>query len=145
MLEKIVAVLDTNIFISGLLSPNGIPSQVIREFRGKKFNVVTSKEQILEIRDVLTRPNIIRILPQGTAKDVLRFLLKLKKLMTIYDPPVLKWAFPDKKDHFLLDLIVHAKAGFLVTGDKQLQSLNKIDKCHIISPQEFLFELKELI
>lgn len=138
MARKPVVVLDTNVFISGLISPNGVPGAILQRFRQGDFDIATSKAQIREIQAVLKRPSLVRALPKGTTKDVLRFFLEFKSLTKIHDPVKLSWDFKDTKDHFLMDLAVHAKADFLVTGDKAIRSLFLIGDCAVTSPVEFL-------
>jgi putative PIN family toxin of toxin-antitoxin system len=111
--EKPVVVLDTNVFVSGLISSNGAPGAVLRRFRQGDFDIVTSREQIKEIQDVLQRPSLSRALPKGTAKEVLKFFLVFKKMTKVLPSvPALKWDFEDPGDYFILDLIVHSKQIF---------------------------------
>jgi len=53
----------------------------------------------------------------------------------------LPWDFGDRDDHFLLDLAVHSKAHFLVTGDKALRNLLLVGQCAVVSPIEFVGRL----
>ncbi len=141
MEEKPIVVLDTNVFVSGFLSPKGAPGIIFQRFRSGQFSIVTSKAQIIEIQAVLARPSLKRALPPGTPREVLQFFAKLKRLTQILDPPELPWDFGDRDDHFLLDLAVHSKAQFLVTGDKTLQKLPLVGQCAVVSPIEFVARL----
>jgi len=136
--KKLVVILDTNVFISGLLSPNGVPGAIIRKFRQGEFHVVSSKEQFEEILDVMERPHIKKILPESIRNDLVTFLKKLKKLIQIFKTTKHKWDFVDEGDHFLFDLILASKADYLVTGDKKVVNERMIENCHIVSPVEFL-------
>jgi uncharacterized protein len=139
--KKLVVILDTNVFVSGLISPSGVPGAILRRFRSGDFEIATSKAQIKEISDVLKRPSLVRAVPKGTSREVLSFFLGFKKLTKVYNPKKLPWDFGDRKDHFLLDLAITAKADFLVTGDKPLRSLMLVGTCAVISPVEFLGRL----
>ncbi|MBI2604477.1 MAG: putative toxin-antitoxin system toxin component, PIN family [Deltaproteobacteria bacterium] len=141
MPRKHVVVLDTNVFVSGLISAKGAPGALLLRFRQGSFEIVTSKAQLREIRSVLSRPSLGRALPKGTAREVLRFFLAFKKLTRVFDPPRLPWEFKDVDDHFLLDLAVYSRADFLVTGDKALRSLALVGRCAVVSPTEFLGRL----
>lgn len=142
MVEKrILAVLDTNVFVSGLLSPGGTPGVILAQFKHDAFDLATSKAQVREVISVLKRSSLARAVPAGTTKEVLKFFLAFKKLTQVYDPPKLDWEFEDLKDHFLLDLAVEAKADFLVTGDRKLKALALIEKCAVVSPAEFLIRI----
>lgn len=142
MVRKNRVILDTSVFVSGLLSPAGIPGLILYRFRQGDFQVYTSRAQISEIRAVLKKPSLQRALPTGTSQDVLRFFAKFKKLAKVLTPRSMEWDFSDTKDHFLLDLAMDSKANFLITGDKKLQSLLIVDKCSIVSPSEFITRLK---
>ena len=120
------------------MSPACVPGIVMQTFRNRQFIVATSRAQIREIQDVLKRPSLAKALPKGTTKEVLRFFLKLKKLTKVHRPPKLKWDFGDQNDHFLLDLAVHSKADFLITGDKALQKLTLVGRRAVVSPVEFI-------
>jgi putative PIN family toxin of toxin-antitoxin system len=135
---KPVVILDTNVFISGLLSPNGIPGTILQRFRRGEFGIALSKTQIREIQVVLKRPSLVRALPKGTTREVLTFFIAFRKLTKIYDPKRLTWNFEDRNDHFLLDLAVSSKADFLVTGDKALLALILVGRCSVIAPVDFI-------
>ena len=63
MARKPVVVLDTNVFVSGLLSPSGVPGLILARFRSGHFDIATSKDQIREIRNDLP-PSYYRQLPK---------------------------------------------------------------------------------
>lgn len=86
MAKKPVIVLDTNVFVSGLISPKGVPGAVLLRFRQGDFDIVTSQAQIREIREVLKRPSLARAQPKGMTKEVLRFFMAFKKLTRVFDP-----------------------------------------------------------
>lgn len=141
MASKPVVVLDTNVFVSGLISPKGVPGSILLRFRQGHFEIATSRLQIKEVQEVLRRPSLSKLLPKGTPKEILRFFASFKKLTHISNPPRLTWEFKDIDDHFLLDLAVYSNANFLVTGDKALQSLLLVGMCAVVSPTEFLIRL----
>lgn len=138
MRKKSLVVLDTNVFLSALMSPKGPPSAILLIFKQGEFDIATSKAQIKEISSVLKRPSLLKTLPPGTPKEILKFFLAFKNLTKIYEPKKLFWEFPDKNDHFLLDLAYHSESNFLVSGDKRLLALSIIGPCKIISPRDFL-------
>ncbi len=56
--------------------------------------------------------------------------------------PIQKIIFPDKNDHFLLELAVTAKASMLITGDQKLLHLEKAESIEILNPSQFCKKLK---
>lgn len=101
MAKKPVVVLDTNVFLSGLLSPNGVPGLILARFRSGHFEIAKSKKQIREIQIVLRRPSLVRATPKGTTREVLSFFVEFKRLTRIYKPAPQPWDFGDRNDPFL--------------------------------------------
>lgn len=58
MAVKPRAVLDTNVFVSGLISPKGPPAGVLQALQSRRFTLVTSPPINEEIIEVLNRPYI---------------------------------------------------------------------------------------
>ena len=46
-------VLDTNVFISGLLLPNGIPGRIVKAWQQAQYTLVLSEPMLSEIERVL--------------------------------------------------------------------------------------------
>jgi uncharacterized protein len=139
--KKPVVVLDTNVFVSGLLTPNGVPGAILRRFRQGDFEVVMCQEQISEIQDVLKRTHIQKLLSKDVRKTLQQFIRHLKKAVTLVRPAQQSWDFSDEGDHFLLDLVATAKPDFLVTGDKKLRSVVLVGDTSVVTPTEFLARL----
>ncbi|MBI3795295.1 MAG: putative toxin-antitoxin system toxin component, PIN family [Nitrospinae bacterium] len=57
-MAKIRAVLDTNLFVSGLISPKGAPRRILDLARKESFKVITSIAINHEILNVLHRSHI---------------------------------------------------------------------------------------
>ncbi|ELH8113768.1 putative toxin-antitoxin system toxin component, PIN family [Salmonella enterica] len=55
-------VLDTNILFSALISPHGAPDAIYRAWRAARFEVVTSRMQLDEIRRASRYPKLQAIL-----------------------------------------------------------------------------------
>ena len=51
-------VVDTSLFVSGLILKRGNPFAVLEAWRQRQFLLVTSEELTAEIADVLNRPEI---------------------------------------------------------------------------------------
>ena len=58
-------VLDTNVFLSALISKKGFPDLVYQAWRAGSFQVVTSHEQLEEIKRVSRYPKIKSLISQG--------------------------------------------------------------------------------
>lgn len=53
-------VLDTNVLVSGLLSPNGTPGRILAAWSAGKFDLMTRDAQMVEIARVLAHTKIRR-------------------------------------------------------------------------------------
>ena len=55
MVQKINAVIDTNTFVSGIISPKGSPRKILELARKEVFKVVTSVSINREILEILEK------------------------------------------------------------------------------------------
>ena len=129
-------VLDTNVLISGFMSPGGAPGRIVGAWFDAQFDVVTSREQLGEIARVLAYPKIRRILKWDEHR-IEQFVegLYLKMDMVTPDPMVIE-DLRDANDLPILAALISAKADVLVTGDRDLLVLR--DRYNIETPAEFL-------
>ena len=123
--------LDTNVLLSALMSPASPSAQILALWRGRKFDLVTSAQQLDEIARVTRYPKIrSRLAPAlvgrlvNQLRDVAIVVEKLPKIDRS----------PDPDDKHLLALAEAGLAQFLVTGDKQLLSLKHHRFTRIITP-----------
>ena len=54
-MQKFKAVIDTNTFVSGIISPKGSPRKILELAKKEVFKVVTSASIIREILEVLIK------------------------------------------------------------------------------------------
>ena len=132
-------VLDTNVLISGFMSPGGAPGRIVGAWFDAQFDVVTSREQLGEIARVLAYPKIRRIL-KWDEQRIEQFVegLYLKMDMATPDPMAIE-DLRDANDLPILAALISAKADVLVTGDRDLLVLR--DRYNIETPAEFLQRL----
>jgi hypothetical protein len=130
-----LVVLDSNIFISALISPHGCPAKIYRAWAGKRFSVASCKEQIEELRRASRYPKIQQVIQPrlfGSLLNRLRdgcIIEKIEHIHTADDP----------FDSYLLDLADCAGADYLVTGDKESGLLKKrrIGRASIVTASTF--------
>ena len=124
-------VFDTNILLSAMLSPNGVPAQVLAAWEENRFTLAICPELIAELREVSQRPFFRARLHAGLAE---RLAASLRDLAISYRDLPSATGAPDRKDNFLLALAEASQADFLVTGDKGLLSLKQHKSTRIITP-----------
>lgn len=129
-------VLDTNILISGLLSPTSAPASLLVMWRQGRCELLTAANQLDELIRVTRYPKIRARLNAAVAG---RLINDLRELATLVEslPPV--DVSPDPYDNYLLAIASKARADYLITGDKRdLLGLKKYDGTAILSVSMFL-------
>lgn len=132
-------VLDTNVLVSGLMFPGGVPGRIVEAWFDARFDVVSSREQLEEVARVLAYPKIRRILGWDDRRIEL-FVegLYLNVLMVQPEPATIA-GLRDDGDLPILGALVSSAADVLVTGDQDLLVLRH--KYRIETPAEFLRRL----
>lgn len=70
------AVLDTNLFVSSVVCPGGIPDRILDQWKNGGFRVIVSEPLFREITEVLTRPKILAA-SRVTAEETVRIMKHL--------------------------------------------------------------------
>lgn len=112
-------VLDTNIWISGLLLPESKAGRVLAAWRQAKFQIVTTESLLDEMKRVLQYPKIKKRLAWNQDK-IDQYVALLKFFSTYIVATPVKRAIRDLNDLPLLDALIAGKADYLVTGDNDL-------------------------
>lgn len=134
--EKLLAVIDTNVWISALLSASGAPAQVTRRVVRTGLPVFTA-ETFAELKERLWRPKFDRYV---TLEQRKRFLLDVGAIALWVDvPPEIAGTAlcRDPADDKFLHATLAAGAGWLISGDQDLlvlaRSMEKLG-VRMISP-----------
>jgi putative PIN family toxin of toxin-antitoxin system len=136
------AVLDTNIIVSGMIVPQGVPFRLIEAARSQHFALVTSTVLVTEVLRTLARDRIRRKYHIGQDDLIrLRELLERETVMTILTDQVSGVA-THPEDDLILATAISGRADYLVTGDRQLQRLGSYCNVSIVSPRDFLTILR---
>ncbi len=116
-------VLDTNVFISGILSPQGIPALILKYWKDQAFDIIISKEILGEIDAVLKYPKIRK--RHGWSDKEIEAFVRTIPLFAIFTPGRLRirTQLNDPEDKKFLTAALEGKADYLVTGDKELLRL----------------------
>lgn len=137
------AVVDTNILVSGFISPLGYPKEIERRWRKAEFVLVTSREIVEEVSRVL---HLSRIMGKYhvTEADVQAFVLTLvNKSSYVAERLALGGVAPDPDDDKIIACAIAGHADFIVTGDKPLQRVGEYQGISIIGAETFIRVLEE--
>jgi uncharacterized protein len=131
-------ILDTNVLLAALISPGGVPDQIYRAWRGRRFDLITAREQLDELRRVSRYPKLKQFLPPhriGTMISNLNSAVILDHLPDLPDGV----ALADPDDRFFLSMALAGDADFLVTGDKKarLHQFGSYGSAKILTPASF--------
>ena len=132
-------VLDTNVFLSALISPHGTADQIYRTWRAGKFDIVTSLEQLDELRRASRYPKFKSVLQPTRVGTMIH---NLQDAIVLRNLSILKEA-DDPNDSFLISMCIEGKADFLVTGDHRagLIKQKKVAGTRILIPSAFCEKL----
>jgi len=110
-------VVDTNVWVSGLIIPDSPPGQVLRAMRDHRFELVASWHVAQELADVLRRPRLRRYeIEQQDIEDVFRLLAPALPTADV-DVPI-----RDPDDAPIVAAALAGAADVIVTGDTDFLS-----------------------
>jgi uncharacterized protein len=135
-------VLDTNVLVSALLVEASLPAQVLTLWRAGRFTLLTSTQQLDELRQVTRYPKLRSRLTPALAGRLINELRQVAVL--VQDLPLVDVS-PDPYDNYLLAMASGGEAEYLVTGDKQdVLSLERYLDTRILSVRNFLTLIQAL-
>ncbi len=138
------AVVDTNIFVSSLLSRKGRPAEILNLWRDARFILVTSPSIISEIKSVLQRPAIKKKYRISSELIDKLILLLEKDALLVPGLSNVSGAVPeDPSDEIFLSAALDTEAQFIVSGDRHLLDLGEFRGVPILAVQEFFELLKK--
>ncbi|MBN2858182.1 MAG: putative toxin-antitoxin system toxin component, PIN family [Candidatus Delongbacteria bacterium] len=125
-------ILDTNVLISGLLNPNGIPGFIVRLVASGYIELIYDYRIIAEYVNVMSRPKF-HIDPE----NISALIDQIKANGLLVSPLPLDLAIPDPEDLKFLESAVCSDAKYLVTGNLKHFPAPEFKGVKIISPAEF--------
>ena len=129
-------VLDTNVFVSGLLLPASVPGQIVSALRRGDFRLVTSEPMLVEFAAVLAYPKLQKRIGWDE-ETIARYLMLLRFEADVVDINDESAEVPrDPADTMVLRTLLAGSADFLVSGDQDLLALAR--QYPIITPVEFV-------
>ena len=125
-------VLDTNVLVSGILSPQGAPATVLRSIASGSAAICFDERILSEYRRVLARRKF-SFDPQQVA-----MLLELLEAtgQRVLAPP-LDLSLPDPSDEPFVEVAIAAAADFLVTGNMKHFPAASLRGVRAITPRAF--------
>ena len=131
------AVVDTNILVSGLIRKQGLPGQVLRRLRDGDFTPIYSVAMMVEVIEVLSRPQM-RDKYQVGSNDIMALINLVRLRGELVSPKRKIEACRDPQDNRFLEAALEGEAEVIVSGDKDLLVMAEFEATRIISAAEFL-------
>lgn len=131
-------VIDTNVFVSGVLVEAGSPSLVIKAWkRARRYQLFITEEIIQESLEVMRRLNVDTEIIADWDK-VIR-----KNAILVVSAGKIKVIKEDPSDNKFLECAIEAQADYIISGDKHLKKLVEFEGIKIIDARKFLNILVE--
>ena len=126
-------VVDTNVLVSGLLSPFGPPGVIVGQIASGQLCVCHDARILAEYDDVLRRP-AFPFQPQ----EIAALLAQLRAGGEFVAARPLSASLPDADDEPFLEVAVTAMAEFLVTGNLKHFPADRCGGMRVVTPAAFL-------
>jgi putative PIN family toxin of toxin-antitoxin system len=107
-------VFDTNVFVSALITPGGLPDELLQRWEADDFTLVTSSAQLDELQRVLSYGKLQRFIrPEQAAKLV----ENLRSFAVVAEGLPDLNVSSDTADNVIIATAIAGNASHLVTGD----------------------------
>jgi uncharacterized protein len=134
-------VVDTKVFVSGLISGAGSPAQILRAIQQRKIIHLVSDPIVEEYLRVLDYPQIRKFkkITDEFVADIAAYLVYQTERVELISSLRVS---PDPDDDVFLETAVDGRANWLVTNDKaDLLSLRTVKGIPIVSAREAVMRL----
>jgi putative PIN family toxin of toxin-antitoxin system len=128
-------VIDTNVFVSGLMLPASVPGRILAAAYAGGFEIVLCEPILGEIAAALRYPKVRKRIALSD-EELDRYIQALRYVADVVDPTGVGVDVPaDRDDEVVLATLIAAKADWLVTGDAALLAL--ANRYPIVTPAIF--------
>lgn len=144
----VVAVVDTSVLVSAFLNPVGFPARVLAAVKKRQFILVTSAPLLEELREVLSRPRLMRV-RNTTLADADAFVQGIANVASQVPVPGTLQLCRDPDDDVLLETALVGGATHIVSRDeditRDLDLVEQLEKRGIkaVTVSRFLAEVGE--
>lgn len=137
--RELLVVVDTNVWISGVLTRSGVPARLVRQVVAER-RPVFSPETFAELNQRLWLPKFDRYV---SLEDRRRLLKEIDAVATWVEisPELARRTFSrDPKDDVFIRTALAAGASHLISGDDDLLCLDPLGELRILTPLQALDE-----
>lgn len=131
-------VVDTNVLVSGLLSPFGPPGEIVRMIASGTLRLCFDARILTEYADVLRRPKF-----QFRHEQIQALMEQIRTEGHVVGGEPLPVKLPDPTDEPFLEVAVAGDAQCLITGNTKHFPRGRCQGITVFSPSEFLDHYRE--
>ncbi|MCM8813199.1 MAG: putative toxin-antitoxin system toxin component, PIN family [Candidatus Omnitrophica bacterium] len=126
-------VMDTNVVVSGLITPYGSAAEIVRMVAAGDMSVCYDARILSEYRQVLARPKF-KLRPEAVA----HVLAQVEAGGLLITPQPLPISLLDRDDEPFLAVAIAGQAMGLITGNKRHYPYAACQNIPVVSPAEFI-------
>jgi len=141
--HKLRAVVDTNLFISGLFGKDSLSAKLQNSWINEEFELATSIEIIKEVSRVLRYPRIRKTFRPKDETLKRFFRLIFRKALITKDLYKTDRITDDPSDNKFLACALESKADYILSRDPHLRNLKQFQGIKIIDVTTFIKEMKK--
>ncbi len=141
-----LAVVDTSVWVSAFLNPDGYPARIYHAARTSQFQIVTSTPLLEELTEVLARPRLVKI-RATSLQDIRDYVGGIANVATLVDATGTLTMCRDPDDNILLETAIVGHATHVISRDEDLtrdltlQQHLKSNGVRLVTVNQFLNEL----
>jgi uncharacterized protein len=141
--EQTRAVIDTNLFVSGLFADQGTAFQLQELWVKGVFELAVSEDILKEVRSTLLKPAVDKKLHLDKAgvNEVIA-LIREKAIIVTKDRYKTDKITTDLSDNKFLACALEAGADYIVSGDNHLLEIKHFQKIQIVDANAFVKKFK---
>ncbi len=114
-----VVVIDTNVWVSAFLNPEGFPARLIQAGKIGSFSIVSSLPLLDELQEVLLRPRIMKV-RRSTEADVEAYLASIVAVAQLVPVSGDIRLCRDPDDDVILETAIQGRASYVVSRDEDV-------------------------
>jgi uncharacterized protein len=130
-------VLDTNVYLSALITPEGPSGSILHAWRDQRRFVPILSATLDELEEVLARPKFAPLL-RRSPQWIAGFRQELRNAAAFVEPAPVDAIPRDPPDNLILGAAVAGAADYLVSGNAHLLDLGRFRGIPIVTPRQFL-------
>ena len=138
------AVIDTNLFVSGLFAGKGVTQQLQDLWVDGAFELAVSEQILLEIENTIRKPSIWdKLQLEEGDETLLTGLIRERAFSVTRDTYKTDRIKDDPTDNKFLACALEADADYVVSGDNHLLSLKHFHGIQIVDARTFVEKIQE--